>query len=81
MHPCAVDMHPSATRHRQKLGPREQVLGAKQPGERGDAELAPALRLLAKVLLTQQRACAALLFLLSAWYSSTDPGAAELALH
>lgn len=54
------------TRHISNLGSHEQVLGAKQPGERGDSELAPALRLLAKVLLTQS-ACAALLCTLSVW--------------
>ena len=46
------------------------MLGARQPGDRGDAELAPALRLLAKVLLspvTQQSTCAALLCSHSAW--------------
>ena len=61
------------TRQRRKLCSREQVLGAKQPGERGDAELAPALRLLAKVLFSmQQSACAALLFSLTAWFSTLE---------
>ena len=53
---------PPVTGRRRKLGARAQVLGAKEPGERDDAEMAPALRLLAKVLLSmQQGACASLL--------------------
>jgi len=36
--------------------PSAQVLGCKAPGSRGDAELAPALRLLAKVPFTAELA-------------------------
>ena len=89
MRPSAVDLLLLMIRQVANLGLREQVLGAKQPGERGDAELAPALRLLAKVLLSiQQGACAALFFLKfnmlfqlfsqSTGCSSSNPGAAEL---